>query len=100
MRASYSIRGPRVPGAWRPELGFRCCYADLKDWARRREDLSDEELDFVGMKPNGHKPAAGWREAAVLVHHYDDRPRLSPEDSAMLQALMSVPRPDQLEFLA
>jgi hypothetical protein len=35
------------------------------------------------------------------VHHHElgDHEKLSTEDSAMRQALMNVPRPDQLEFV-
>jgi len=83
-----------------PAFGLRCCYADLKIQARRGEELTDEELDFIGMRPNGHKPTDGWREPNALMHLYELDDTLSAEDSAMLQALMSHPRADQLEFLA
>jgi hypothetical protein len=53
----------QVCRAIRHQLTRRCCYADLKVRARLRDDLIDEELDFVGMRPNGHKPSGRWRLA-------------------------------------
>jgi hypothetical protein len=80
-------------------FGFRCCYADLKVLARRGEDLTDAELAFIGVGVNGHKPAGGWHDPGNLGS-YELDVGLSPEDSAMLQALMSHPSADQLGFLA
>jgi hypothetical protein len=45
------------------------------------------------------KPAGGWHDPGAFgSYELDDT--LSAEDSAMLSALMSHPRADQLEFLA
>jgi len=51
------------------------------------------------MRPNGHKPAGGSHDPGNLGSCELDN-GLSAEDSAMLSALMSHPRVDQLEFLA
>jgi hypothetical protein len=31
-------------------FGLRCCYFDLKIKARLGDDLTDEELDFIGLR--------------------------------------------------
>jgi hypothetical protein len=86
-----------------PELdlsafGLSACYECLKSRARG-EDLTEEERVFIGFSTNGHKPTGGWHDPGNLgSYELDDG--LSPEDSAMLSALMSHPRADQLEFLA
>jgi hypothetical protein len=51
------------------------------------------------MRPNCHDPSNGWRFPSGLVYYYDNVHELSAEDSAMLSALMNVPRQDQLEFV-
>ena len=64
--------------------------------AGRHEALSDEELDFVGMRPNGHKPTGGWRQAAARARRDDGG--FSAEDSNTLAALMGIPSREQLQF--
>jgi hypothetical protein len=81
-----------------PAFGLRACYDCVKHLAFSGERLTDAELDFVGMRPNGHKPAGGWHDPGNLGS-YELDVGLSPEDSAMLSALMSHPSADQLEFL-
>jgi hypothetical protein len=84
-----------------PAFGFRCCYADLKVLARRGEDLTDEELAFIGVGVNGHKPAGGWHDPGTLGSYELD---LSPEDSTMLHSLMAIDSAnlnrEWIEFLA
>jgi hypothetical protein len=74
----------------------------LKVRALRGEDLSSEEADFVGMRPNGHKPSGGWHHPGDLgSYELDDT--LSAEDSVTLSALMAIDsvdlNRDRLEFL-
>jgi hypothetical protein len=60
--------------------------------------LSPEALAFIGMDEHPRRPSNGWRSPGGPVYE-DDREELSAEDSAMLSALMNVPRQDQLEFV-
>lgn len=83
-------------------FGLRACYSCLKS-RFHSGDLTDEELDFIGMRPNGHGPSDGWREPTALTHLYE-LDTLSPEDSVTLSALMAIDSVDlnreRLEFLA
>jgi hypothetical protein len=80
-----------------PSFGFRCCYADLKIRARQGEPLSPEELAFVGYAEQQRPTKGGWHAPGTRQFEVDDT--LSDEDSAMLSALMDVPRQDQIEFM-
>jgi hypothetical protein len=81
-----------------PSFGFVGCYWDLKIRAWRGEPLSPEALAFIGIDEHPRRPSNGWRSPGGPVYE-DDREELSAEDSAMLSALMNVPRQDQLEFV-
>jgi hypothetical protein len=68
-----------------------------------RRGSTDEELEFCGLLPNGHRPAGGSHDPGALGSYELDR-TLSSEDSAMLSALMAIDSVDlnreRLEFLA
>jgi hypothetical protein len=82
-----------------PALGLSGCYDELKSAAFRGEKLTQEELEFAGFYPT--PPSEGWRPATNLSISYELDASLSPEDSELLAALMTVgDERERLEFLA
>jgi hypothetical protein len=72
-----------------PAFGLSGCYADLKERARAGEQLSREELDFIGhYRPRSR--TNGWHEPNNFADFELDRDELSAEDITMMQALMDV----------
>ena len=81
-----------------PTFGYRWCYAELKDRLAAGEHLTIEELAFVG-EYGQRRSTGGWHQPGNLSAYELDA-EVSAEDTAILQALMSVgTSQDRLEFL-
>ncbi len=71
------------------------------------EALTAEELWFVGFVDERPRVRDGWQDAATnlgVIYFHGDRYELSPEDSTLFAALMSVdnaelPPAQAIEFL-
>jgi hypothetical protein len=93
--------------ACRWDSSASCRYWHMKCRAMAGEALTAEELRFVGFTEERPRVRDGWQDAATnlgVIYFHGDRYELSPEDSTMFAALMSVdnvelPAAHALEFL-